>query len=155
MKICLCPSGMESLFLPALRSSCTQAPLAFKAKCSGSSPPDTRYPTTTRLGNLMWGLKLSLLWENLCNIVIFQFVSCPPSRDGICVYHKSTLPTVLLWHFVFRHRIYFLRVSCLFFFFFFFLVNGCSWVSYDFGIFVRGGDLESFYSAIFSPSPQI
>ena len=30
-----------------------------------------------------------------------------------------------------------------------FFINGCSAVSYDFGIFMRGGELQSFYSAIF------
>ena len=31
------PPAVESLFLPVLSSSCTQVPLAFKARCSGGS----------------------------------------------------------------------------------------------------------------------
>ena len=28
-------------------------------------------------------LKLSVLWENLCDIIIFQFMSCAPGTYGI------------------------------------------------------------------------
>ena len=35
VKPCVRPPRVESLFLPVLWSSCTQDPLAFKAKCSG------------------------------------------------------------------------------------------------------------------------
>ena len=37
VKSCVHPPRMESLFPPVLWSSCTQALLAFKAKCSGGS----------------------------------------------------------------------------------------------------------------------
>ena len=37
--------------------------------------PQTREPDM--------GPELSLLWEYFCNIIIFQFVGCPPSRYGI------------------------------------------------------------------------
>ena len=33
-------------------------------------------------GSLIWGQN-SLLCENLCNIIVFQFVGCPPGRYGI------------------------------------------------------------------------
>ena len=46
------------------------SPTGFKAKCSGGSPSQCQTP---RLGSLMWGSELSLLWENLCDIIIFQF----------------------------------------------------------------------------------
>ena len=35
VRSCVHPPRVESLFLPALWSSCIQAPLAFKAKCAG------------------------------------------------------------------------------------------------------------------------
>ena len=34
-RLCVCPTRVEFLFPPVLWSSCDQAPLAFKAKCSG------------------------------------------------------------------------------------------------------------------------
>ena len=51
--------------------------LAFKAKCSGGFFFHCQGP---RLGNLMWDSEPSLLWENLCDITIFQFVSHPPGQ---------------------------------------------------------------------------
>ena len=42
-----------------------------------------------------------------------------------------------------------LNVKYLFWWIPIFLVIGCSAVSCDFGVFVRGGELKSFYSAIF------
>ena len=61
MKYCVCSPRVESLFTPVLWSSFSQAPLAFKAKCHGGS---CSWCQTPRLGNLMWGSELSLLWEN-------------------------------------------------------------------------------------------
>ena len=59
-------------------------PLAFKARPSGRS---SFHCLTPRLGSHTWGSKLSLLWENFCGIIIFQFVGCQPSTYGICFYH--------------------------------------------------------------------
>ena len=73
-------SRVESLFLSVLCSSCTQAPKAFKAKCSGGYSFQCQTP---RLGSLMGSSELSLLWENLCDIIIFQFVSHPLSGYGV------------------------------------------------------------------------
>ena len=47
MKPCVHPPRVESVFPPVLWSSCTQAPLAFKAKCSGGSSSQCQTP---RLG---------------------------------------------------------------------------------------------------------
>ena len=58
-------SNMKNLFPPVLCSSCTQAPLAFKGNCFGDSSSRCQ---TLRLGSLMWGSGLSLLWENLCSL---------------------------------------------------------------------------------------
>ena len=38
---------------------------------------------TCSLGSLTWGLELSHLWENICDIIIFQFVGSPPGLYGI------------------------------------------------------------------------
>ena len=46
--------------------SCDQSPLAFKARCCGDSSSCCQNP---RLGSLLCGSEVSLLWENLCNIV--------------------------------------------------------------------------------------
>ena len=53
----------QSLFPPVLWSSCTQALLALKARCSVGSFSQCQSP---RLGNLTRGSGSSLLWENLC-----------------------------------------------------------------------------------------
>ena len=44
-----------------------------KDKCSGGSSSGCQTP---RLGGLTWGSEFSLLWENLCNIIILWFVGC-------------------------------------------------------------------------------
>ena len=67
------PPRVKSLFPPVLWSSCNQALLAFKAKCSVDSSSLCWIP---RLGQLVWGSELSLLWENFCNIINLQFVGC-------------------------------------------------------------------------------
>ena len=60
IKAHVCPPGVESLFSPVLWSSCAQPPLAFNTpNAPGAPPPIARPP---RLGNLMWGSELSLLW---------------------------------------------------------------------------------------------
>ena len=94
MKPCVHPPRVESLFPPILWSSCTQALLAFKAKCSGGSSFWCQMPS---LGSLTWGLELSLLRENLCNIIIFHFVGRPPNGYGIWLYQESAPPTISLW----------------------------------------------------------
>ena len=71
---------VELLFPPVIWGSWDQTPWAFKARFSGGSSFCCQAP---RLGSLMWGSELSLLWENLCDIIIFQFVGCPPGRYGI------------------------------------------------------------------------
>jgi len=58
MKICVCLLRMGSLYLPVPWSSCTQASLAFDARCSGGSFSHFQIPTC---GSLMWGSELSLL----------------------------------------------------------------------------------------------
>ena len=38
------------------------------------------------LGSLTWGSGLSLLWENLCCVIILQFEDCPAKWYGIWLY---------------------------------------------------------------------
>ena len=56
----------------------------------------------------MWGSELTLLWENLCDIIILQVVGHPPSEYGIWFCCKSAPPTFLsvVWFllYVFSYR---------------------------------------------------
>ena len=81
------PPVPEFLFLPIPWNSCNQAPLAFKARCSGGSSP---WCQTASLGSLTWGSELSLLWENLCNIIIFQSVGHTHGRWELII--------LQMWH---------------------------------------------------------
>ena len=88
MKLCVPPPSMESLFPLVLWSSCTQASLAYHAMSSNGSSSQCQTP---RHGRLTWGSELSLLWENLCNIVIFQSTGHPPSENGIAYIAQTPL----------------------------------------------------------------
>lgn len=85
------PPRVESLFLPVLWSSCTQAPLAFKFKYSGVS--FSLCQTLQLWGILIQGSELSRISKNLCDK--YNYLCCPTSGYGIwsC---KSTTPIVLL-----------------------------------------------------------
>ena len=52
------------------------SPVEFLGGCSS-------HCQTSRLGSLIWGSELSLLWENFCGIIIFQFMNFPHGRYGI------------------------------------------------------------------------
>ena len=58
VKVCVRLLRMGSPFPPVLWSSCTQAPLAFNARCSRGSFSQCQIPTRE---SLMWGSELSLL----------------------------------------------------------------------------------------------
>ena len=90
MRLCVHPSTEESLFSPVLWNSWYQVPLAFKAKWCGVSSW-----CQTAIRSLMLSSETSLLWGNLCNIIIFQFVGCPPGWYGVWLYCNSSLPTYL------------------------------------------------------------
>ena len=98
VKPCVCSPGVESLFPSVLWNSCTQALLAFKTKCSEDI---STWCQTHRLDSLTWGSELSLLWENLFTIIIFQFEGCLPGGYGIWLYCEIAPPTILLWLFFF------------------------------------------------------
>ena len=124
----------EPLFPPILWSSCTSTLLAFETRCSRGSSSQC----------LTWALELSLLWESLCNTVLFQFVGCSPGTYGIAYMVKA--PFLLSrcdCFYVFGCRIsFFGRFQSL--------VAGCSAVCCKSGVFVRGGELESFHLALLS-----
>ena len=72
VKVCVRLLGMGSLFPRVLWSSCTQAPLAFNARCFGGSFSQCQIPTRR---SLMWGSELSLL-----NQLISSLWGFPPGR---------------------------------------------------------------------------
>ena len=77
--LCVPSKSRASVFLSPVKLP-AQAPLAFNAKCSSGSSFQCQ---TLSLGNLMWGLELSLLREHVWDIVILQSVGCPPSMYWI------------------------------------------------------------------------
>ena len=58
VKVCVCLLRMGSRFPPVLWNSCTQAPLAFNARCSRGSFSQCQIPTGE---GLMWASELLLL----------------------------------------------------------------------------------------------
>ena len=112
MRPCVHPPRVEFLFSPVLWSSCNQAPLAFKTKCSGGS---SSWCQTPRLGSLTWGSELSLLWENFCDIINFQFVVTHLVGIGFdCITNVPFLPSRCGFSFVFGCKIFFGNfLSCL------------------------------------------
>lgn len=48
---------------------------------------------TPRLGSLAWGSELSLLWENLCSIISFQFVGGLVGMGFDCIVTAPFLPS--------------------------------------------------------------
>ena len=74
---CVHSPRVEFLFPPVLWRSCTQPLLVFKARCSRGPSPQCQTP---RVGSLIWGSELSLLWENFCDTIVIQFMGCPPGE---------------------------------------------------------------------------
>ena len=79
----------------------------------GSPPPIARPP---RLGSLIQASELSLLWENSCGTIIFQFVVHPPGMYEICFFITVVplLPSPCGFFFVFECRVSFLIGSSIF-----------------------------------------
>ena len=98
VKSSVCPPRVEFLFLPVLWSSCTQVLLTFKSKCSWDSSSQWQ---SLWLGSVIQGSKLSLLCENLCDIIIFQLLGYPPNTYEIWLCHESTPPTISFWPLLF------------------------------------------------------
>ena len=88
------------------------SPVEFLGGCSS-------HCQTSRLGSLIWGSELSLLWENFCGIIIFQFMNFPHGRYGIWFYcfWEPLLPSCCGLFFVFGCRVsffFFSRFQCFF-----------------------------------------
>ena len=117
----------------------------------GQKPKALRSPLTQcqtpRLGSLMWGSEFSLLWEKLCDIIIYQLVGCPLGGYRIWL--------AILWMCPSYHLIVASSLSLDVEYLFWWvpvLSVVVSAVRYDIGIFVGGVELKSFYSAILSPT---
>jgi len=84
--LCVLPLQEWSLYLPqSWECPVIKTHWASKVDSLGTPPP------AASLGNQIWGLEISLLWENFCGIIVFQFVG-----PGISVYHNWALLTVAL-----------------------------------------------------------
>ena len=112
MRCCVWLPRGEFLSFPPSPVEFLQTPLAFKARFSGGSSSHCQTP---RVASLTWGSELSLLWENFCGIIIFQFVACPPGCMGFdFVTIAPLLPSHCGFFFVFGCRITFLVGSSIF-----------------------------------------
>ena len=131
MKPCVCPPRMESVSpsprWPSVPNA--QAPLAFNAKCSGGSSSQCQTSQT--------GAPDICLGEPLqCSYFASLCVAHLVGTDGVVyIAEASLLPSQCGFFFVFGYRISFLVASGLFSWWFFSKCN--------FGVFVRGGELES------------
>ena len=80
VKLCVRPPGVESLFSYSCEPPELKTHWPSKSSALRSPPSDARH---SELESLMWGSSISLLWENLLDIIIFQFSGCPHSGYGI------------------------------------------------------------------------
>ena len=141
--LCVCPPGVEFLFLPVLLKSCNQFLLACKVWFSRNSSSCCQTP---RLGSLTWGSEPSLQWVDFCGISVLQFLSHPPSSYGIWFYCDCAPPTIslclllCLW----MWGIFFGEFQCL-------PVDDCPAASCDSGVLARGSESPSFYFTILVP----
>ena len=90
VKVCVRLLRMGCPFPPVPWSSCTQAPLAFNARCSRGSFSQCQIPAHE---GLMLGSELSLLLVSLCEPVSFQSVEHPTQEAWGCLYCKIAPPT--------------------------------------------------------------
>ena len=130
VKSCVHPLRVESLFPLFLWSSCTQALLAFNAKCSGTPPPVARLS----LESPTWGSELTPMGEPLsydyfavCGLPIQWVQDLIMSRKCLSYHLVVTSLDVKIF--------FFGRFQSFF-------VYGCSAVSCDFGVFVRRGPTQ-------------
>ena len=142
--LCLCPQRLESLFSPVLLKSCIQILLALTVWFSRNSSSRCQNP---RFRRLTFGSEPSLQWVDFCGINVLQFVSHLPISYGIWFYCDCSPPTISLWLLLclWMWGIYFGEFLWL-------PVDGCSAVSFDSGVLIRGRESTSFYSAISNQS---
>ena len=80
------------------------------------------------------------------DIIVLQFVGCPPTGHGIWFFHVCTPPTISL------QLLLCLRTWCMFLGGFQYPpVDGCPTASCDFGVLEEGDEHTFFYSDIFNP----
>ena len=93
--ILVCSFQVWNLLFPqVLLEILHSSPAGLQTQCFGDSSSRCQ---ALRLGILIWGSGLSLLWENLCHIIILKFVGYPPGGYVTWVCHKSASPVVSLW----------------------------------------------------------
>ena len=133
----LCPSRVESLFLPVPWRSCNQITLDFKVRFPGDSQSLCQIP---RLGRPMWDFGPSQQCKNVLGIIVLQFVGRQSSGYRIWFYHDCSPPTILLWFLLcpWMWDVFLWWVQCL-------SVDGCS-TSCDCGVLAGDNECMSFYS---------
>lgn len=130
------PPSVESLFPLSCGSPALNPCWHSKLNTLGV-PPDAR---TTRV-SLTSGSELSLLWENLCDRIIFQSVGCQPTRHGTWLYPEcSSYYLFMAWLLVWVHNIYLVGSSR-------FLLDDCSAVV-NFDVLPERRWAKSFYFTI-------
>ena len=78
MRVCVLPLQEWSLYLPqSWEYPVINTHWASKVDSLGTPPP------AASLRNQMWGLEISLQWENFCGIINVQFVGHLPDRYRI------------------------------------------------------------------------
>lgn len=129
--LCVPPPRVESHIFPSPVELLWSSPVDFCGKRFGDS---FSWCETPMLENLTWDLEASLLWESHCDTV-FLFVGSP-----------SWLVKDLF--ILLKHPAYHLTVASSGIEYLFWVVFSlfCWWL-FDFGVFMRGGVLMSFYSA--------
>ena len=70
-----------------------ERPAGLQSQCSGGSSSQCKTP---RLGSLMWGLGLSLLWENLCICNYSPICGSPTWGMGLDYIATPPTPTIFL-----------------------------------------------------------
>lgn len=133
VSVSACPVGLLKLSPTGFQSQ-----MLWELSCWYQSP---------RLGSLIQGSELSLLWESLCNKVIFQFVDCSLSVYEIANNWKHPSYHILVASSLFcgiGYHFSWLPVN---------FVDGCSADSCNFAVFMRQGEFKSFYFAILSGFP--
>ena len=139
MEALLCP-GTQHTWNPVCAfqewSSCVQAPLAFNARFSGSSLSQCQIPRHGTWHGAQISHSCNSLWHSY-----FPVSGLPTWEVWGCLYPVITSPTSWCGFFIFWSRISFWKFPVH-------LVEGCSAFGYNFVVFMREGELQSFYSAI-------
>ena len=113
--------------------------LASKSNTLGHPPPDQ----TPKLVNLTWGSEISLLWDNIFDIIVLPYLHHQFRGYEIWLHHP---PTISVWLLLYVLDVEYISwwISVLF-------INDHSAVNYNFHVVMRGYEFKFFfYSAILS-----